>query len=95
MSLTLFKKYLQRATLDWIRKYSRRENILAGNESIYTLLFSDDQVPVIIAQEFEDMEYMLRKLLQEYEIKGTGTPHILSRVYCTISNLRETCFYKQ
>ena len=31
-------------------------------------LIADDQV--VIAQEFEDVEYMLRKLLEEYEKWG-------------------------
>ena len=39
--------------------------IPVGNDSIYTLLFADDQV--VISQDYEDMEYMLRKLLEEYE----------------------------
>jgi hypothetical protein len=32
--------------------------------NLYNLLFADDQV--IIAQETEDAEYMLRKLVEEY-----------------------------
>ena len=34
----------------------------------YTLLFVDDQV--LITQEYEDMEFMVRKLLEEYELWG-------------------------
>ena len=39
-----------------------------GNESqdiIYTLLFADDQV--LITQEYEDIEFMVRMLLEEFE----------------------------
>jgi Reverse transcriptase (RNA-dependent DNA polymerase). len=32
---------------------------------IYTLLFADDEV--LITQEYKDMEFMVRKLLEEYE----------------------------
>ena len=35
---------------------------MIGNDSIYTLLFADDQV--VISQDYEDMEYMWRKLLK-------------------------------
>ena len=42
--------------------------IPVGNDSIYTLLFADDQI--VISQDYEDMEYMLRKLLEEYEKWG-------------------------
>ena len=37
-------------------------------DTIYTLLFTDDQV--LIAREYEDMEFMVRKLLEEYEKWG-------------------------
>ena len=33
-------------------------------DRIYTLLFADDQV--LITQEYEDMEFMVRTLLEEY-----------------------------
>ena len=67
MSPTLFKIYLHRTILDWLSKCSGM-GIPVGNDSIYTLLFADDQV--VISQDYEDMEYMLRKLLEEYEKWG-------------------------
>lgn len=39
------------------------------NESIlFTLCFADDQV--VLAQDYEDLAYMTRKLVEEYEIWG-------------------------
>ena len=32
------------------------------------LLFADDQL--LIAQDYEDLEYMTRKLIDEYELRG-------------------------
>ena len=54
MSPILFKIYLHRTILDWLSKCSRM-GIPVGNDSIYTLLFADDQV--VISQYYEDMEY--------------------------------------
>ena len=34
--------------------------------TIYSLLFADDQL--LIAQDYEDLEYMTRKLVDEYEV---------------------------
>ena len=34
--------------------------------TIYLLLFADDQL--LIAQDYEDLEYMTRKLIDEYEL---------------------------
>jgi hypothetical protein len=36
--------------------------------TIYLLLFADDQL--LIAQDYEDFEYMTRKLRGEYELWG-------------------------
>lgn len=38
------------------------------NSTIYTLLFADDQL--VIAQDYEDIEYMTRKLIEEYNKWG-------------------------
>ena len=38
-----------------------------SQDTIYTLLFANDQV--LITQECEDVEFMVRKLLEEYENK--------------------------
>jgi len=36
--------------------------------TIYSLLFADDQL--LTAQDYEDLEYMTRKLIDEYELWG-------------------------
>jgi hypothetical protein len=36
--------------------------------TIYSILFADDQL--IIAQDYENLEYMTRKLIEEYEAWG-------------------------
>ena len=46
------KRLLQ--VLDWISKCSGM-GMPFGNDSIYTLLFADDQV--VIVEEYDDMEY--------------------------------------
>ena len=35
---------------------------------LYSMLFADDQL--LIAQDYEDLEYMTRKLIDEYELWG-------------------------
>jgi hypothetical protein len=42
--------------------------ILIQNTYVYSLNFADDQV--LLAQDHEDMEYMARKLKEEYEKWG-------------------------
>ena len=39
-----------------------------SQDTKYTLLFADDQVS--ITQEYENMEFIVRKLLEEYEKWG-------------------------
>ena len=36
--------------------------------TIHSMLFADDQL--LIAQDYEDLEYMRRKLIDEYELWG-------------------------
>jgi len=36
--------------------------------TIYSMLFADDQL--LIAQDYEDLEYMTRNLIEEYEMWG-------------------------
>jgi len=36
--------------------------------TIYSMLFADDQL--LIAQYYEDLEYMTRKLIDQYELGG-------------------------
>jgi hypothetical protein len=34
------------------------------------MLFADDQLLHVIAQDYEDLEYMTRKLIDEYDLWG-------------------------
>jgi len=36
--------------------------------TIYSMLFADDQL--LIARDYEDLEYMTRKLIDDYELRG-------------------------
>lgn len=67
LSPTLFKIYLESALNEWKKKCGNMGMPL--NESIlYTLCFADDQI--VIAQDHDDMNYMMRKLIEEYEKWG-------------------------
>ncbi|KAJ4449978.1 hypothetical protein ANN_01385 [Periplaneta americana] len=63
LSPTLFKIYIQQALQNWKKKF-KDVGIPTENSTIYTLSFGDDQL--IIAQDYEDKEYMTRKLIEEY-----------------------------
>ena len=42
--------------------------VTVGGDTIYSLLFADDQL--LMAEDYEDLEYMTRKLKEEYEKWG-------------------------
>lgn len=63
LSPTLFKIYLEQALKLWKRKCSNM-GITLNNTSLYTLCFADDQI--VLAQDYEDLQYMTRKLIEEY-----------------------------
>lgn len=63
LSPTLFKIYLEQAIKTWKRN-SRGMGLPLEDYILYTLSFADDQV--VIAQDYEDLEYMTRKLIEEY-----------------------------
>lgn len=67
MSPTLFKIYIQEALENWRKKCSGM-GIDIGDKCLTTLFFADDQV--VIANCEEDIDYMLRKLIEEYEKWG-------------------------
>lgn len=67
VSPTLFKIYISQALQRW-KKKCRPMGIDIGDIHLYTLQFADDQV--IVANDRDDLEYMARKLQQEYEIWG-------------------------
>lgn len=63
----LFKIYIHKALEQWKRKCSKMGQEI-GENTIYTLVFADDQL--LIADDYEDMEYMIRKLKEEYNKWG-------------------------
>ena len=63
ISPTLFKIYIQKALEEWKQKCSRM-GIPLENTTLYTLQFADDQV--VLAGDKEDLEYMMRKLKENY-----------------------------
>ena len=52
-----------------------------SGDTIYALLFVEDQV--IIAQEYEDLKYMFRKLLEEYE-KSSLKINLEKKTFCIL-----------
>jgi len=67
LSPTLFKIYIQNVLEHWQKKCARM-GLEIEDTTIYSMLFSDDQL--LIAQDYEDLEYMTRKLIDEYELWG-------------------------
>jgi len=68
LSPTLFKIYIQNALENWQKKCAKM-GLEFQDTSIYTLPFADDQL--LIAQDYEDLEYMTKKLIGEYEMCGS------------------------
>lgn len=66
-SPTLFKIFLEHALREWRRKCEGM-GVPVRNHHIYSLNFADDQV--IIAQDVDDLSYMVRKLKEEYDRAG-------------------------
>jgi hypothetical protein len=67
LSPTLFKIYLEQVLRNWKRK-CQPMGIPIQNTYVYSLNFADDQL--LLAQDHDDMEYMARKLKEEYEEWG-------------------------
>jgi hypothetical protein len=61
----LFKIYIKKALENWQKKCARI-GLEIQDTTIYSLLFVDDQL--ITAQDYEDLEYMTRKLIEEYVV---------------------------
>lgn len=68
LSPTLFKIYLEQALKLWKGKCRNMGIPLNDGYTLYTLCFADDQV--VLAQDYEDLEYMTRKLTEEYDKWG-------------------------
>jgi len=64
---TLFRIYIQNALEKWQKKCAKM-GLEIQDTTIYSLLFADDKL--LIAQDYEDLEYMTRKLIDEYELWG-------------------------
>ena len=67
LSPTLFKIYIQNALENWQKKCAKMR-LEIQKTTVYSLLLADDQL--LIAQDYEDLEYMRRKLIDEYELWG-------------------------
>ena len=67
LSPTLFKMYIQNALENWQKKCAKMR-LEIQDTTIYSMLFADYQL--LIAQDYEDLEYMTRKLIDEYELWG-------------------------
>jgi len=68
MSPTLFKIYLENALENWKRKCNNMGIPVDDDSTVYTLSFADDQA--VAAQDIDDIEYMTRKLMEEYNKWG-------------------------
>ena len=67
LSPTLFKKYILKALENW-RKKCAKMGLEIQDTAIYSMLLADEQL--LSAQGYEDLEYMTRKLINEYELWG-------------------------
>jgi len=67
LSPTLFKIYIQNVLENWQKKCAKM-GMEIQDTTTYTMLFADDQL--LIAQDYEDLEYMTKKLIDEYELWG-------------------------
>lgn len=52
---------------NWQKKCAKM-GLEIRDTTIYRMLFADDQL--LIAQDYEDLEYMTKKLIDEYELWG-------------------------
>ena len=68
LSPTLFKIYLEYVLKEWKKKCGGMGVPLSEVETLFTLCFADDQV--VVAQDQDDAEYMIRKLVEEYRKWG-------------------------
>jgi len=59
--------YIQNALENWQKKFAKM-GLEIQDTTIYTMLFADD--PLLIAQDYENLEYMTKKLIDEYELWG-------------------------
>jgi hypothetical protein len=55
--------------------------------TIHSMLFPDDQL--LIAQDYEDLEYMTRKLIDEYELWGLKLNVKKTKYMAIVNTLRD------
>ena len=67
LSPTLFKIYIQNALGNWQKKRAKM-GLEIQDMTIYSMLFADDQL--LIAQNYEELQYMTRTLIDDYELWG-------------------------
>ena len=67
LSPTLFKIYLDRSLVRWTKE-CKSMGLRVGDDNLFTLYFGDDQI--VVAEHDEDLEYMVRKLKEEYDAAG-------------------------
>jgi len=64
LSPTLFKIYIQNALENWQKKCAKM-GLEIQDTTVYSMLFADDHL--LIAQDYEDLEYITKKLIDEYQ----------------------------
>jgi len=67
LSSTLFKIPIQNSLENWQKKCARM-GLEIQDRTIHSMLFADDQI--LIAHDYDDLEYMTRNLIEEYELWG-------------------------
>ena len=80
ISATLLKFFTERVLKDW-KKKSKPMGIDINQTKIFILQFADDQV--LLPEDKEDLEYMTRKIKEEYE-KWEMSMNIKLRNYVSV-----------
>jgi hypothetical protein len=62
----LLKLYIQNALENWQKKFAKM-GLEIQDTTIHSMIFADEQL--IIAQDYEHLEYMTRKLIDEYDLR--------------------------
>lgn len=67
LSPTLFKIYINQILKKW-RRQCGSMGITVDNNTLFTLFYADDQI--VVAEDADDLGYMVRKLQEYYQIAG-------------------------
>lgn len=87
LSPMLFNIYIDQALEIWYKKCAGMGFVI-GDNTLHSLLFADDQV--IFSQDEEDMEYMVRKIDEEYRKWGLNINYNKTEYLCVgkeVSNI--------